>query len=213
VIEATGRSDKITLINTALDLAVAELSSQRDWSDLQVQAEATIALGAGSVSLASDVARVKEVRLLDGTLTRPVLLRSKTWVLERYPYPDNISPSRPVYGYLEGKTLHVVPWASVSYDVRYTYYRLHPALADDSSEILVRHAGPAVVAYANFWVFQSIEKAIDADRWLTSYWKLIASAKKVDSDNTAVVTNATQRGEELPARPDYWLDPFTKRMP
>lgn len=213
VVQSTGRSDKTSLIRTALNLAVAEVSSRHLWSDLQTEAEVTINSGEGSVELAADVARIAEIRVIDGTNSRSLLVRPKTWLVQRCPDAASRSTSRPTYGYLEGRTLHVIPWSDTTYTIRYTYFKLHPTLDTNTSEVLIRHAEQAVVAYATYWVFKSIEKHEDAQQWLATSEALIMSAKKIDQSNSVVLKLATPRDEPGLDYGDYWLDPFVQKMP
>lgn len=209
VSEATGRTDKLTLIRSALNLAVAEVSAQREWSDLLSRDEVTISSGAQSVELADNVARVFQVTVVDDTLSRPLLGRSKSWVEERYPSPESWPVGQPECGYLEGKTLYMVPRPDQDYVIRYSYYKLHPELTSPTSELLIRHAQAAVVAYATFWVFQSIEKLKEAEQWYALYLRQLASAKKVDSSNSMTKFQMNPRGSSMPYD-NYWLDPYVR---
>lgn len=152
------------------------------------------------------------MRIIDGTLSRPLRIRSKKWIVTHFPNPSAQNSAKPSYGYIEGQTLFTVPIPDVDYTIRYSYYRLHAALATDASTVLIRHIGPVVVAYATFWVFQSIEKHEEAEKWLISYLRLLNSARKVDRANSATKFVFDQRGEFLLVN-DYWLDPFVKGMP
>lgn len=213
VLEATGRTDKTSLIRTAIDLAVEEISTQRMWTDLQTEAEATLTADEPSISLAEDVTRVTEIRLIDGTLSRPLIIRAKNWITQYFPDPESRSSGRPAYGYLEGRTLHLVPVPDDAYVIRYTYFPLHAALESPTSPLLIRAASRAIVAYATFWIFQSLEKHEDAKRWLDSYFSLLESAKKVDSGDSVINRQADARGS-LPANSgDYWLDPMVRSAP
>jgi len=211
--DATGRTDKATLINSAIDIAVEEVSTQHLWSDLMVEADATMIVSNPDIALASDVARVAEIRIIDSNLSRRLEIRPKSWIVRHFPNPVAVSTGKPRYGYIEATTLTVVPIPDTAYTIRYSYFKLHIALASDTSTVLIRHIGPAVVAYATFWVFQSIEKHEDAQRWLMSYLQLLLSAKKVDRANAAIVYVADQRGDLPVSSNDYWLDPFVKVMP
>lgn len=209
--EATGRTDKSTLTLAALNLAVAEVSAQRLWSDLMVRDEVTILEGSLSVDLASDVARVASVVVVDGTLSRPLNCRPRTWIAQRYSDPTSWPVERPQFGYLEGRTLFVVPRPNQDYVIRYDYFKLHPELTDPTSELLIRHASAAVVAWATYWVFQSIEKLKEAEQWYSTYKIHLASAKKVDTDNS--VTRYQMDSRQSPQNEPYkyyWLDPFVR---
>lgn len=213
VLEATGRTDKTSLIRTAIDLALEEISTQRMWTDLQTEAEATLTADTMSVALAEDVTRVTEVRLIDGTLSRPLIVRAKNWVTQYFPDPESRSSGRPAYAYLEGRTLYLVPVPDDAYTIRYTYFPLHEALASSTSELRIRAASRAIVAYATFWIFQTLEKHEDAEKWLKSYFILLESAKKVDCGDSVINRQADPRGS-LPANSgDYWLDPMVRRAP
>lgn len=214
VIQATGRRDKVDLIRSAIDIAIQELSAQKNWLDLLSQASATLALGSPSVQLADDVARVTEVRLINGTLSYPIEIRPRTWIAKYYPSPASFSTTKPCYGYLQGTLLYVVPLPDAEYEVEYSYYPVHPDLEASTDEVQIRGADKAVMAYATSFVFDSIEKATEADRWYARYEKFLMSAKKLDQGNSAVVLQATPRGSEpSTVRPDYWVDPFVERMP
>lgn len=209
--EATGRDDKSTLTLSALNLAVAEVSAQRLWLDMMVRDEVTVIEGALSVDLASNVARVSSVVVVDGTLSRPLLCRSKTWVTQRYSDPASWPVERPQFGYLEGRTLFLVPRPDQDYVIRYDYYKLHPELTNPTDELLIRHASAAVVAWAAYWVFQSIEKHTEAEKWYGTYQRQLKSAKQVDTDNAVTRFQMVPRGDmSLEPYRDYWLDPFVR---
>ncbi len=215
IVENTGRTDKTSLINDAIDIALEEISSGHLWSDLLVEATATLTAAAGSVTLATDLRRLTEIRVLDGTSSRPIAMRRKTWLLQKFPNPAASSDAKPVYGYLEGITLHVIPEADVQYTLEYTYYRTHPALAADGDSPLIRNISTTVIAYASFWVWNAIEREAEAKRWFDTYQTLLRNAKQLDRADSAVVVEAEQRGQFInPNAPlEYWLDPFARRNP
>lgn len=215
VIENTGRSDKASLINSAIDIALEEISAGHLWSDLLVEATATLAVAAGSVTLATDLRRLTEIRVLDGTSSRPILMRKKTWLLQKFPNPSASSNAKPVYGYLEGTTLNVIPEADVQYPLEYTYYRTHPALAADGDSPLIRNISTTVIAYASFWVWNAIEREAEAKRWFLTYQTLFRSARELDRADSAVKIEAEQRGQfrDVSAPVEYWLDPFARSAP
>ncbi len=215
VSEATGRTDKTTLIRSALNLAVSEVSTQKQWSDLLARDEVTIASGAQSVELADNVARMFQVTVVDGTLSRPLIGRSKSYVEERYPSPESWPVGKPTYGYLEGRTLYMVPRPDQAYVIRYSYYKLHPDLDDPTSEVLIRHAGAAIAAYATFWVFQSIEKLKEAEQWYATYLRQLAAAKKLDSDSFTKYQAIPRANVGRVGKYRYpdWTDPFVRTMP
>lgn len=213
VVEATGRSDKTALIKSGINLAIEEISVARLWSDLQTTGTGTVSAGSPYLDLESDVTRVEEARIIDGTSSRSLLVRPKSWLLQRVPDPSSRSHSRPCYAYLEGLRLYMIPYPDVDYTVSYTYYKKHPTLTADSDETLIRGIDGAVAAYAAFWVFNSIEKAEDANRWYQTFMARLESAKRLDAGNSVVKREATPTQGQPYLGPDYWLDPFIRRMP
>lgn len=213
VLEATGRTDKVTLIRSALNLALEEVSAAAKWRDLEVEESASLPSGTSSLTLVSTLSRVSEVRLMNGLLSRPLLIMPKNWVVERFPALDILSPSWPVYGYLEGHDLYFAPRPFQDFSVRYTYFRLHPQFTLATDVLLLRHAGAAVAAYATFWVFQSLEKSTDAERWLAIFQRQLASAIKIDRENAVVIKQMVPRSDSPQASPAYYLDPFVRQMP
>ena len=212
VLDATGRTDKTTLINTAIDLGVEEFSTQYRWSDLLVEADATLAIDVQFVVLATDVARIIEIRLIDGNNSRTLRIRSKDWLVKHAPNPSANNTGKPTFGYLQGTTLFVVPIPDEAYTIRYSYYKLSAALTTDAQTVDVRHSGAAIAAYATYWVFQSIEKHEDAERWLATYLKLLDSAKRTDKENSVTTQMFDQRGDILISG-EFWLDPFVRGTP
>lgn len=210
VIQNTSRTDKESLINSALDLAVAEVSAQALWIDLLTPGSVTLLSAATSVALADEVDRVSEVRLIDGLSSYRLNIRPKTWVVSRYPNIAVLGSARPTVGYIEGKTLFVAPPSNAEYEVRYTYCPLHPALAADVDEILIRHAAPAVIAWATSWVFQAIEKHQDAASWDARYQAQLKSAIKANANSAVTYQFDTSQGVSTP---EYWLNPFVRSMP
>lgn len=215
VVEATGRTDKTSLINSAINIALEELSSRRSWSDLLVNTQVSLDEGEVSVDLASNTTRLIETRIVDvsGSPASDLKIKQKTWIVKRFPNPPAAAAGRPIYGYLEGQTLYFIPVTNAAYDLKYSYYRLHPALTSDSDSVLIRGASSAIVAYTVYWVFQSLERNKEAQVWFGTYATKLAAAMKVDRDNTVVLTQATPRGPEPPIHSEYYLDPFVMEMP
>lgn len=217
VIEATRRTDKVSLINSAINLGLEELSSARAWYDLMVQADLSLPLGTNGLALPSDFARGINARLIDVSsplLTISLRIRPKTWISQHFPYPEGRPPQKPVYGYIDNRTLYTIPLPWKDYTLRLDYCRLHPTFTLDTDVLLIRHAGPAIAAYATFWTFLSIEKAQEAQNWLSVYRNQLQTAMKLDRDNTITKFEAEGRDEMgNVANWDYWVDPFVKSMP
>jgi len=209
---ATGRTDKTTLINSAINIALRKVSSEALWNDLLTEAEATTTADTEYVALASTVRRLSEVRLIDGLSSYRIIVSPKTWVVSMFPDLTAYSSTKPHYGYLEGTTLYFVPPPDDAYTLRYTYYPLHTDLSDDTTETTIPQADEAVISYTVYWVFKSLEQHVNAREWHADYIVQLREAKRVDR-NAAVEHFARPRyaGEILPA--DYWQQPFIRTVP
>jgi len=216
VVDATGRADKDTEINNAINLAVGEVSAARNWSDLFVESSTSVTASSLSVLLDTDLARLVELRVLDTTasLAWRLSIRTKQWLLRRVPYPPYKPVGKPRFGYLEGKTLYLYPVPDIDYVFRYSYFRLHPKLVNDSSEILIRQADSAVAAFATYWILQSLERQVEADKWFVTYTRVLKSAMEVDKGNTVVKIQVSEHADEFRyISQDYKNDPFARSMP
>lgn len=210
--QATGRVDKTALINSALDLGVSKVSTARLWSQLKVTASLTLALGTSSIALSSDATRVTQFRVRDGTASYKLAIRAQEWVKQRWPLTSSMTDAKPAYGYLVGKTLHVVPEADVEYTIDYDYYRLHPPLAEDSDLLLIDAADAAVIAYASFWTWLSLEQPENAAAWKATFDDELRDAISADKASATEIF-LMPHNETVAVQPDFFLDPFVKHSP
>lgn len=212
VIDHTGRSDKTDLINSMLDEAVRKISSEHLWNDLVTELSTTLVAGTESITLDPTLRRLFEFRIMDGLSSYQLEIRPKTWVVTQWSDPAALAVGKPRYGYLQGTVLYLVPPPDLAYEVRYSYYRHHPRLTSDTSSVLIPQADEAVVAYATYRTFKSLQQHEDANLWFADYQELLMDAKRMDR-SSAVRHVAMPRGTGEPVPGDFWLDPFVKRTP
>lgn len=212
VIETTGRTDKEALINSAINIALNKISSEHHWNDLLIEATVALVVDATSVSLASDVRRLTEVRFLDGLSSYKLQIRPMAWVVKMFPDLSIYSKGRPRYGYLQGTTLHFIPKSDSTNTIKYSYYKLNADLTDDTTNISILHAGEAVIAYATYWVFRALQLHDDANQWFASFIIELANAKRADR-SAATEYIADQRGRQSFVSGDYHLNPFVRTVP
>lgn len=211
VIETTGRSDKTTLINSAINIALNKLSTSFLWADLLKEGSGTMTASTGYVSLASDYKRLSKFVVIDGLQSYPLDIRLKSWIKHWYPDPSSLSESRPGFGYVEEKKVYFVPYPDDNYNYTYSYYRLHPDLTDDVDELLIRGAEEIIVSYATYWVLKALEKHDQAIQWKADYEDQVKSLRRADV-SPAESQIATPRGFDTKIPADYHLNPFIKRV-
>lgn len=212
VISTTGRTDKDALINSAINIALNKVSSAHLWNDLLTEATVTLTIDAVSVALASDVRRLSEVRLIDGLNSYAIKVVPKTWLVQRYSDFTSYASTTPRFAYLQGTTLHYIPASDAVDTVKYSYYKLHTDLTDDTTNITILHAGEAVIAYTTHWIFKSLQLHEDAAMWLESFAIELNNAKRADR-SPVIEYSAIPRGQGLLTPNEYWRDPFIKATP
>jgi len=213
--ESTGRTDKDSLINIAINLAMTKISAARLWSQLKSDATGVILISTSSVALVADGLRFTEFRIIDGTNSYPLPIFIKEFVVKRFPDVATMAAARPACGYLQGKTLHVVPITDQAYNFAYSYYRNHPALVADSDLILFDGADAAVTAYGSYWVFLSLQQSEDAAGWLALFQDELAAVRALDKVTATDIVLQPFVGAVLDRRvpPNFWLDPFIRKVP
>ena len=213
VINNTNRPDKTDVINNAIDEAVRKVSAAHLWTDLLVEGSGVLTPNINTFTLTpTDLKRLVELRGLDGLSSWSILGRSKSWVVSKWPDPTAQAPGKPVFAYLEGRVLHMVPPPDIAYSIAYSYYRVHPRLTSDTDTNLITHADEAVTSYATYRTLKSLMLHEDAQQWFADYLLLIRDAKQLDR-SPAVSFVATPRGIGNPIPADYWLNPFIKEVP
>lgn len=210
--ENTGRTDKTTVINNAINAALKEVSGKHNWRDLRTEASVTTVADQEYIALASDVRRLDEVRWMDGLNSYEITIRPKTWLVHYWPDFSAQSSGKPRYGYLEGTTLYMVPPPNEAKTITYSYFKRHASLTDETTDIDFSIADEAVIAYATYRVFKSVQMHEDAVQWFADYKEALKTAKAMDR-HSAVQQRATPRGMGSPVPEDYWVNPFIKEAP
>jgi hypothetical protein len=210
--QTTGRSDKTTVINSAINTALNKISAAHLWSELLTVGTGSLTVDAESFTLDSTLQRLTRFRILDSLLSYPLTIVNESWVLSQFPDPSAFGSGKPRFGWLRGKVLHLLPVPDSTYNVSYTYFRKHPGLDSDDAEVLISCADDAVIAYTTYWLFRSIEKHEDANQWFADYQMHLRDAKEMDR-SSAVMMGAQTRGMKSYLPEIAWLDPFIHTFP
>lgn len=212
VIDHTGRSDKAALIDSMINAALKKVSSEHIWRDLLTEANVTMIPGQAFVDLVSTLRRLSEVRIMDGLNSYKLIVRTKSFLVQRWPDFAVQANGKPRFGYLEGTRLHLVPAPDENLQLRYSYYARHADLTNDTTDITIDITDEAVIAYATFRTFKSLQQHEDAAQWFLDYEEAIKDAKDMDR-STAEELHGVPRDSGDPVPTEYWLDPFMRRPP
>ena len=152
----------------------------------EINVAATYMGDPGSYVLPSTTLRVTSAILVDGVLTKRLSLKTRDWIDEHYPHPEEDLTGHPHYGFTEGGRLYVVPWCSGAYEVRLTISELPTMASSDASEPTLTTANYALICWATSHMFDQLEKELSADRWMRRYYTARADAIESDMRKPAV---------------------------
>ena len=164
VVGTTGRDDKTSLIDSYINFGLKELARRHRWRELQEQTDIAITDGEDSVALPSDFHQLVMARLIDGTNSRKIKVRSQFWLSQRYVKPDELAKRKPAWGYLRGGKLHLIPTSDGSYTVRLNYSK-RPATLSSNDTIPIEGSDAALEAYATYRVFKALEQFESSQQW------------------------------------------------
>ncbi|MEK0324560.1 MAG: hypothetical protein QQN63_02555 [Nitrosopumilus sp.] len=208
----TGRTDKASLINSMITAALKKVSSEHIWRDLLTEASVTMIVDGPSVTLASNMRRLSEVRVINGLNSYKLEIRPKAWLVQRWPDFTSLASSKPRMAYLEGLKLFLLPPSDEALIIKYSYYKRITDLTGDNTALEIDIVDEAVIAYATYRTFKSLQQHEDAVAWFADYKESIMNAKAMDR-SSAVEHVGTPRGEGGSIKSDYWIDPFVKKVP
>jgi len=171
------------------------------------------------IVLPDNVFKVLEARIINGSSSYKLYVKTKRWVVARWPNPESDPVGKPVYGYVEGGVLVVTPWSDAEYDTKLTISS-YPAFVaveeeDDEDDYVISCLGldTVVVNYATWKAMLSLEKFQSATFWQAEFERSLAKAARADKRAPGVELKMGDGMEEKRLRSDYYLDPFQKENP
>ncbi len=212
VIDHTGASHKASLINSMITAALKKVSAEMKWGDLLTETSFTLIPNQEFISIGTNIHRISEVRIIDGLSSWELEVRPKTWILERWPDLASQFFSRPRFAYLENSRIYMMPGPSTAWTLKFSYYKRIADLTDDSTALFPEHVDEAVIAYATYRTFKSLQQHEDAITWFADYREAIRDAKKMEHDS-AIIHQGVPRGAGRPVQTNYYLDPFIRSVP
>ncbi len=150
------RVDKTTLIDDGLDIALHDACIEYNFREMQATADLSVSEDDIVEALPSDFYQLLEVRLINDTSSYKLKVKSKTWVVERFPNITADSSSLPDFVYVEGGSLYFSTPLDADYTVRISYYKLL-TFTDDSTENPVPVLENYLVFSTLSWLFNSLE--------------------------------------------------------
>lgn len=211
VVDSSQRVDKISVINTGINLGLSEISQLYDWRDLRVQVDININPNDLSFPLPADFYQIVDVRLINGALSYPLVLIPKDKFTRMWANVSALGSGRPWTGYEELGTLYFAPMSAGAYPMRTTYIRLHPQLQFDSDQPLIQTVNMALVAYACWYLYMTIGMLQDAASWRQTFEGEVQRAIVADQRRPGIILQSQEYSTDanvIRTSVEPWLDPF-----
>jgi hypothetical protein len=164
VVDATGRRDKASQINTAITLGFKRLGMEHQARAQLHAVDVTTVDGTGYTALPSETFQVQHVRRVEGTLTEVVPIWPRARVLKEIPDPASQPEGRPRVAYELDSKLYWVPVPDAAYTMNLLVVRLD-TLEADATENPFPGSDEAIIAFAASWIFSSLEQLESAQFW------------------------------------------------
>jgi hypothetical protein len=163
------------------------------------------------IELPSDYLHILECRVIDGTMSKKLRIKTKNWLVSRWPNISSHSEAKPVYGYVQSGKLYVYPIMDDRYTFRLTYSAL-PTMSTTSTECPIPLVESALVALAKSKLWSALEMYDKAGFSRQIYERELRSAISADRKTNEEV-KADNVGTEVDAYgAEPWYDPFAKRL-
>ena len=200
-----GRTDRDTVINNAFDYALKHAIAFHAFQDARAEADLDVEADDLYAELNTE-RRIREIRLLDGTSSHPIVLKSKQWIVSRWPSIEDLSAGKPRFAYKEGGKLYFSVPIDDDYTIRVTY-ATPSSFADDDAENPIPVLEEYLVAYGTHAACMSCQMFEAAQNWRFKWQELLTTAKELDmQDIVEHVSDAVSPGDVSYINP--WEDPF-----
>jgi len=195
------RSDKNTVINAAINFGLEHALGWYTFHEVRAESDLVTEIDDLYVDLPTG-AKVSEARLVVGLSLNPITLKSKIWVVSRWPNIVALSSGRPQYGYIQGGKLYFSCPLGDAYPVRVTY-AIPPVLSADETENPITILDEALIAYGTAAVFRSVQNFDAANLWTQQYGTLLAAARALDLQH-----NIEHKADVVESEPSTFLNPW-----
>lgn len=208
------RDDKTDLINSALDMALEEISMRHYFLDMYSESDLTTVAAQAYVDLPSNTHKLMEARFIDSTQSYPLDIRNKRWLTQYFPNISADSNMKCKWGHVEDDKLYLYPVPDDAYTIRVTVLKLMQNLASDAASPETNGIDRVIIAFAAHWVFEALEQYESAAKWLIKFERMLERAVRDDEKRLAENRIFTGfQGDMMVFPSDYYNDPFFKYPP
>ena len=201
------RTDKDDVINASLEDGLKRAVSIHFFKSLITETDVAIVADSTYASLPDNTYQLLEARLIDGTSSYPITIKSKRWLVKRWSNIGDAGTSKPVFGYVENDRLYLYPVSGGSYSIRMTTC-INPSFdSADSTENPIPSLNIALTHFATAHVFRNIQLFDAALVWDAEFMRAFITAKSGDKKGPEV-HQLQPFGQEVPSIIEPYLDPF-----
>jgi hypothetical protein len=204
-----GRTDKNSVILNGLNFALRELLKEHDFREMFVSEDKATVASQAYVSLTSSLDRIYEARLINSNYSYSLSLKTKKWVVSRWPNLAALSTGMPSFGYVESGKLYLGPIPNAVYTIRLTKIAPPGDLASGSTANPVESLDYAITCWATGFVYDSLKMFDEGQAWRA---RALDSVHKAHSFDERHFEERALEGFN-PSTPQQsatpWLDPFS----
>jgi hypothetical protein len=148
-----------------------------------IQGDYTKALPAGTYKVLKVIVRY-------GLNSWEVQIRSKGWVLERFPLPSAQPQSYPQWCFEENGTLYFnLPFLS-AFTIDITVMNYEAFTGDSDTLANIPQVDNAIISYATAYSFRSLQQFEESSTWQAQYERELITALMADRRNNGQVVSA-----------------------
>ena len=210
------RTDIASRLTRVLNLSQTRIARIYKWEELEatITSKSTVA-GNRYVSLSDlNIREILSVVLVDGTNSRKLSGRIYRQLDQVSPYPEANPTGKPeVYSYF-GKQLEIYRRPDAIYSLRIRVSNWPTALSDASPSATsdLDNKDDMLIALSNSWLFLTLGKSEDANKWWSIYRQMLTSAiaEEGESPDLDVLPGGGAGVGVETAEP--WASPFVKSI-
>ena len=177
---ATGRVDKGTVIEDALDFGLAALTRRHKWRQGRTTSSFTLAATDTTVTLDTGTTHVYWVVIEDGTsIGWKMRVYNERLYHQLIPNGSALGDSKPIICWQDGLTLRFSPGSDGVYTLKARVNKTQ-SFASDAATSPFDETDEALISYASAYTFRSIENFESAGQWESRFERLAAEAIRLD---------------------------------
>lgn len=165
IIAITGRSDKSSLVNSAINRGLSRLAHIHRFTTLRKEKLVPFGEDDFYVNLPSDFLELYTITFLDGTMSYQMDVKDAEFVEKSWPDPSSDPTGKPTHGYVSANAFYFRPRSNGSYEFKFVYYGEPEKLTTDSSENPIPGSDNAIIAFGAAYVLKAVQLYSQAGHW------------------------------------------------